>query len=398
MSLDLTGVAPQVGDMVAKFKAGRDERQQRLDEAISLLHKQDSQLDELKGKLAASRTTWLVAGLTGGLTRHHPLPDIPGEFTVLATDGSHIEIDRHRSPRCFLVNIGSVALHYGSTPGSSLTSYPRLYFTREDLAIPPPGPRGREQVIEGTLLGLKRGVDECRGLLKLADTLPPGSTSIALLDGTLVLWGFEAYPDFVNRVLLEDGFLACLEAMRRLNESRQLAPASYISLPGSTEVTNVLRVALCPSEAPDCDHCPSANGRDCDAVASLTDRELFAGILGEGERSELFTSQSTVVGKYYGTHSIEFFYLGVDQEIARVEVPAWVAASEELLNLVHALVFDQCRRGHGYPVALSEAHEKAIVTGADRESFWQLVESSLAAEHLTGYRSAKSRSKKTRWL
>jgi hypothetical protein len=398
LSLDLTGVAQQVSDMVARLKAGRDERQQRLGEALRLLHEQDACLDELKSKLAASRTTWLVAGLTGGLTRRYPLPGVPEEFTVLAADGSQIELDRHRSPRCFLVNIGSVALRYGSFPGATLDSRPRLYFTEEDLVITPPGPREREQVIEGTLLGIKRGVEECRGLVKLAGTLPPGSTSLALLDGTLVLWGLEAYPDFVSRALLEEGFLTCLETMRRLNEGRKLALASYISLPGSTEVTNVLRVALCPSEVPDCDHCPSAEGRDCDAVAGLTDRELFAGILGEGERSELFASESGVVNKYYGAHGINFFYLGVGQEIARVEIPAWVAASEGLLNLVHALVFDQCRRGHGYPVALSEAHEKAVVTGADRESFWRLVESSLAAEHLPGYRSAKSRSKKTRWL
>jgi len=75
-----------------------------------------------------------------------------------------------------------------------------------------------------------------------------------------------------------------------------------------------------------------------------------------------------------------------------------VATDEELLNLVHALVLDQCQRGQGYPVALSEAHEKAVVTGADRENFWQLVESSLAEEHLPSFTSAKSQSKRTRWV
>jgi len=49
-------------------------------------------------------------------------------------------------------------------------------------------------------------------------------------------------------------------------------------------------------------------------------------------------------------------------------------------------------------VALSEAHEKAVVTGADRENFWQLVDSSLIEEHLPSLISAKSRSKRTRWV
>jgi len=50
------------------------------------------------------------------------------------------------------------------------------------------------------------------------------------------------------------------------------------------------------------------------------------------------------------------------------------------------------------PLALSEAHEKAVVTGADRENFWQLVESSLVEEHLPSLSSAKSQSKRTRWI
>jgi NurA-like 5'-3' nuclease len=68
------------------------------------------------------------------------------------------------------------------------------------------------------------------------------------------------------------------------------------------------------------------------------------------------------------------------------------------MNLTHALVLDQCRRGQGYPVALSEAHEQAVVTGADREEFWSLVEESLEEYKLPTYTSIKSRSKKTRWI
>jgi len=75
-----------------------------------------------------------------------------------------------------------------------------------------------------------------------------------------------------------------------------------------------------------------------------------------------------------------------------------VARDESRLNLAHSLVSDQCRRGQGYPVALSEAHEQAVVTTADRENFWQLVESSLLDEHLPTPTSAKSRSKRTRWI
>jgi hypothetical protein len=69
-----------------------------------------------------------------------------------------------------------------------------------------------------------------------------------------------------------------------------------------------------------------------------------------------------------------------------------------LLDLTHSLVLDQCRRGQGYPVALSEAHEKAVVTGADREEFWELVEESLVESKIPTYTSTKSQSKRTRWI
>jgi len=75
-----------------------------------------------------------------------------------------------------------------------------------------------------------------------------------------------------------------------------------------------------------------------------------------------------------------------------------VATDEGLLGLSHSLVWDQCRRGWGYPVALSEAHERAVITTADRENFWQVVEAALADEHLPTIGSAKSRSKRTRWI
>lgn len=396
MSLDLTKLVSQVGGMVARLKASAEERKQHRQHALDILRNQAADLELLKQKILSSRTTWLVAGLVERLDRHYPAPLLPSEFTVLATDGSHIDVDRHRSTRCYLVNIGSVSLHYGPSPGAVLGSSPCLYSDDEDLVITPAS--GREQLIEGTLLGIKRGVDECRQLAALAAELPPGSSALALLDGTLILWGLEAYPEFVTEALLDKGFLRCLEDMRQLGNDKSLAIASYISFPRSTDVVNALRVAICPHQPADCDrYCPTNRDRGCDAVSGVQDRELFSNLLGRGERSALFISPSKIQ-KRYGEHQIYFFYLKGDDEVARVEIPQWVARDEARLDLVHALVVDQCRHGHAYPVALSEAHEQAVVTGADRENFWHLVESSLVAERLPSTTSAKSQSKNTRWV
>jgi hypothetical protein len=398
MSLDLTKVAGQVIAMVAGLRDRRGEDEKRLRFALDTLGDEAIDLDALKKKIEAGRTTWLVANIVEGLNKRYPLPSAPPDFTVLAADGSHIDVDRHQSTRCYLINIGSVAIRYGSRPDAVLSSAPSLYSEDKDLAITPPG-GGREQPVEGNILAAKRSVEECQCLVGLAADLPPGSAALALLDGTLILWGLEAYPDFVTDVLLHDGLLKCLDAIKKLNKDRRLALASYISFPRSTDVVNVLRVVVCPNDIPDCDkQCPPGKERDCDTLAGVRDRDLFMNLLDGGERSALFISPSKIVKEHYGGHRVYFFYLRVDDEIARIEVPQWVAENADLLNLTHGLVFDQCRRGHGYPVALSEAHEQAVVTGADRENFRELVESTLIEEHLPTPSSGKSVSKRTRWI
>jgi hypothetical protein len=384
--------------MIARLKDERQEKQQHLRLALDTLQNKSLDLDDLKRKIASSRTTWLVAELVEGLDNHYPAPPTPAEFTVLATDGSHIDVDRHRATRCYLINIGAAVINYGKRPDATLTSTPHLYSGDEELTITPPD-GAREQAIEGALLGIKRAVEECRHLTGLAAGLPKGTAALALLDGSLILWGLEAYPEFVTEALLTGGLLPCLDEMKKLNADRKLAMASYISFPRSTDVTNVLRLALCPHEVIDSDRlCPECKTRECEGVAGIADRELFLSHLQKGKRSALFLSPSRIVKEGYGAHRIYFSYLRVDDEIARLEMPAWVAESEDLLRLTHSLVLDQCRRGHGYPVVLSEAHEQAVVTGADRESFWEFVESSLIAEHMPSPGSAKSFSKRTRWV
>ena len=398
MSLDLTMVASQVISMIAGLKNGREERRRRLDFALETLGSPAIDLEKLKKKIKASRTSWLVAELVEGLEKHYPVPPVPTDFTVIASDGSHIDVDRHRPNRCYLINIGTVVLTYGSMPDAILTSTPQLYANDEDLVITHPG-GGREQPVEGNILGIKRSTEECHTLVETVTGLPIDSDCLALLDGTLILWGLEAYPDFVGDILLHKGLLTCLDKIKKLNNERHVSIASYISFPRSTDVVNVLRVAMCPHEAADCDEfCPPGKERDCDGVAGVRDRDIFLEILEEGERSELFISPSKVVKEHYGDHRVHFFYLNTGNEIARIEIPQWVAQNEQLLNLTHTLVLDQCRRGHGYPVALSEAHEQAVVTGADRENFWALVESEMIEGRMQGTGSAKSLSKRTRWI
>ena len=100
----------------------------------------------------------------------------------------------------------------------------------------------------------------------------------------------------------------------------------------------------------------------------------------------------------YGEHAVCFFYLNVGREMARVEVPQWVADDAELVDLVHAVALDQCRRGNGYPPVIQEAHEQAVISAADRQEFRRLVEEALEDERLPTYTSQKQESKRGRWV
>ena len=174
-------------------------------------------------------------------------------------DGSHIDVDRHLPIQCFLINIGRVRIRYGGSPGAWLDSEPRLYADDDSLHVfDAEGSRSRP--LEGPLLGAMRAVEELRALAALARQSDPEIPTIALVDGSLVLWGLagQAHPDFVRKALIEDMYLPALDELREMARSRPLALAAYVSLPRSAEVVNALRLdpSLCHYDAANCDmHC-----------------------------------------------------------------------------------------------------------------------------------------------
>jgi hypothetical protein len=399
MTLDITRIASQVGDMIGKITSGRRERQEHLKCAADRLGDKTINLESLKRKIALARTpNWSPAGLVDGLSLHLSPPAAPQEYTVVAADGSHIDVDRHRAANCYLINTSLVTLHYGQNPLASLESWPRLYSEDSDLVIANENNVHQQHQIRGPLLDAKRSVEEIHKLVEGVSSLSQTGPVLALMDGSLVMYGMQNYPDFVIETLIDKGLLRGLDELKKIGESHPVAVASYISLPQSDDVVNALRIAMCPQDTVDCDRYCLAGEAPCDAVSGVSDRVLFETFLGTGERSAVFINPSLIVEKRYGRHQVYFFYLRVEDEIARVEMPEWVAMDKNLIGLTHAMVLDQCLKGQGYPVALSEAHEQAVVTGADREEFWRLVEDSLEEQKIPAFTSTKSRSKRTRWI
>ena len=399
MSLDLHQTAAQLEQMTGQLHQRQADHDRAL--AAALAHLRDADAQALEERREQGRFVWPAAGLEGDVAAAHDPPPLPADYAVVAVDGSHIDIDRHSPARCYLINTGHVYLRYGELAEARLWSTPLLCTADDELALQDPSGL-RELPVEGPLLGMKRAVQEVEALADLVEqAVPRDLPALALLDGSLVLWGLagQAYPEYVRRELLTGGLVPALDRLRALAEGRLLAVASYVSLPRSADVVSTLRLQACPYDPVDCErHCQGiANGdRPCDEVAGITDRDLFGAVLGPGRRSSLYRSLSPLMD-YYGGHAVRFCYVNVGQEMARVEMPEW-SASEPALSFAHAALLAQAEKGHGYPVALSEAHEQAVVTTQDREHFRWLIEDALEAERLPVFTSEKARSKRTRFL
>lgn len=400
MSLDINQIINQVQNMAGYFKLQYGSKGKKLDFALEIANSSKADLTALNKRIVEAKTTWLVPGLRERINYSKTAREYPHNHVVLATDGSHIDVNRHQSAHCFLINTGSVLLQYGDNPAASLFSKPNLYYREEDIVITS---SDRKQVpIEGQLLGVKRNVEEARALLELTKQLDSNLPVFALMDGTLILWIMteKEYQDYVIDNLILQGFVKTLSEFRENFTNTSACLASYISFPGSREVVNVLRMAICPYDTVNCDkYCSGADKeRECDKVSGLTDRDIFSKMLHSGERSALFDSRSSVMDKYYGSNKISFFYIKLEDEVCRIEIPEWIADREDMVDHVHSVILRQCELGFGYPVALMEAHEQAVITGSDREQFWQLVEQISSEDLIEIKTSAKQWSKKIRWI
>ena len=403
MALDLAKTVQQIDALARRLTDGVDDREQRLGRALTAMAEADG--SEVRRKLDSNQgRPYLCAVPVDGLSGSYSAPQLPQDFCVASVDGSHIDVDRHIPVRCYLINIGGCLLTYGSQPDARLYSIPRLSAGDEELYITSEIAGSKESVaVQGPLVGLKRDVEEVRGLVRLVRDSPPGLPLLGLIDGSLVMWGLagRGYQPFVREELVQRGLIPALDELRDMAASRTIAVAAYISLPQSTEVVNALRLYLCPNDVAECrQHCSSHRSSlsSCDAVNGFLDRRLFQRMLRPGERSSLYLTNSSISREFYGPHQVHFYYMNTGDEIARVEVPQWVAEDEGALALSHALILDQCTRGMGYPAAIAEAHEQAVVTGPDREGFKLLLEGALAREDLPVYTSEKARSKRVRPL
>ena len=379
--LDLQQLHGQFEDFNAYQAEEQVRLSRQLQRACAALEECDGCWERLGQRVREADPPWLVAELRESPAVIYPCGQRPTPVTVTATDGSQIFPDRHVEPTCYLLNISRIAFQYGTTEPPVMEARPRFHYRRGEV-----GDLFDELAASASaeVVSALRDEYELQELLNTARSVRlEERPTVAMADGTLIRWMLRGLR---NREL-EDRLVARYTKLLAAFREECIPLCSYISMPANTEVINLLRIHLGECEEP---------GPD-ETLEGLQDRRLYEQTLASGERSAVFESASHIQ-REYGPDRICYFYVHVDTpggaEVGRVEMPAWVV-EEGLLDLVHAVVVSECEKGEGYPMILSEAHEKAVIRAPEREVFYHLIEREMRSAGLS-YTSSRKQAAKQR--
>ncbi len=332
-----------------------------------------------------------------------PLP--PPRATLIATDGSQILPDRHAPFLYYLINIGAIIYYHGEPTAPGVVSLPSIFYPtiEDDLTDDSPG-------FDKSEVTIARDRREIETLAALALSMQgQAPRTLALLDQRLLYWPFVGERDKT-----EEAVFAWTAAMTQIYETGALL-AGYIDRPGKASVVTLLQTLL-DDTAVDLREL----GRR-PAPGELTDADLYATLLGPGERSPVFVDVSPANSRFAEENpliEVCFFYLnpgsrgqvaGSGEEevvgvgprtaeddsppgpwplepgpwhlapnlaraIARVDIPRWVAEDSAAVAFVHGLVYDQCKLVGGYPYVLARADELAVVGRHDEMNLNMMID------------------------
>lgn len=355
MTLELEKLSRHIDDMGGKL-ASRAEHVERVLPALRALRQAFSGDIEGLSDLAASPEGQEVdcsSPTQERLDATFPVPALPSSATIIAADGSQIYPDPHGWALYFLINTGSLVYRHGSGEAPQAETEPHV-----GEAIDQEG-----NLLAGERISARRDVAEMCKLAEKAGEAAGDEPLVALLDSTLGLRVWSATIPQQEQEALQDEYDRALDRLRRSGT----ALAGVVSRSRRAGAVSLLELAQ--KEDPQ-----DSAGRPSPFLG-ITDQALW-GDLQAGERSALMCAG--------GSPPVYYFYLnteppdtprqpGSEAEPARIEIPDWVAFSEEKLAWVHTLVYDQCIINGGYPYALSRADELAIILGEEREALEMMI-------------------------
>jgi len=263
-----------------------------------------------------------------------------GDYAVCGIDGSQIYPDRHEGFSEYLLNIGTAHFIYSADSRAELKNKPYLFSGFENGTV-----------ITPEFVNAQRTDYELQHAVEVSCH---ESNPVIMFDGALMFWHLQT-PSMQERFLQH--YLDYLVILQQ-KDTRYLG---YISASHSCELVTLLEHA--------------ARLMDMPAVFDyLVDTDISEFFLKPGQFTQIFKPISELSDMYPAPLKPCFMYLHVGSEIARVEVPEYLANNHDIVKYLVALILDQAQKGYGYPVALSEAHEQAVVKAADRDFFYTMLQ------------------------
>ncbi len=362
----------QIHARIAEIGAGAHDRRQSLAERRQLAHERftacASQLESLKQKVEAATATdpnlRCAVPVEEPLDACHAVPAIEAGATLLATDGSQINPDRHASMQFGVINVGAIVMKRNSGMPPEILIDTQLFYANE---------LDENNLTTEGAISLRRDLDERLAVDNLSQELEGPVVNLA--DGTLEIWGAK---DVEDAKAYERSVRSHVEILSRLR-SRGVTTAGYVDKPFANLVVRLLEIVTAPAGSLQKlrEHHPFQGVSDLWLCGYQNDDFV---LLGPGERSAVFRLQSGSEKYYTGELALHFFYLNVSDsprhpQIARVEIPRWVAADKSRLDLLHGILIEQCRMlgSRPYPYLLNRAHEIAVVGHEEKAQIEQLL-------------------------
>lgn len=360
MALDFLQVRQEIEALANNAPDRAEKLKNKQEEALDRLNQYAGELEYLRDK--AQRANQLVPHyhvalpLTEPLNSSFPLPETLPGVLIIAADGSQINPDRHLGTDYCLVNIGTIQMRpdSGLAPETNIES--RLYYGEEIFSM-------QEETV-----ALMRDVREREILAELAERR--AGPVITLADGPIELFVRSRVQS------REEAYKKrYFEALKRLRQ-REAITAGYVDRPRTALLTHLLEIA--PREI------QPKDANDQTALSGLLDTDVLGEVIKPGERSSIFGMLTRSSREYRDDFVLHFFYLNVSTRVdkpilAKVDLPAWVAAVPEMVDALHAALVSQCliMQSSRHPYVLTRADEIAVVSLKDREKVTEMISQAL---------------------
>ncbi len=301
-------------------------------------------------------------------------PPTPEHTTIIAADGSQIYPNERAPVHYYLINIGVYIYRTSDASLPEQLTIPSLYYHKAHVHDE------HQRVITNRTVDARRTVAEMQALQEIAweRYRQHKEPIVALYDNNLM---FAPNKEIMDQDTLMNAYHGALSRLHDFeNEGAKFALGGYVDNPRGSVVLRLLHLlTIRDAQELKFKQKEIESGGDLDG---LRDQHLFRAVLKPGERSATLVQNSPrnfAFKQRNPAHEIAFFYVKVGNErhsnIARVDVPAWVAKNPQLVDYLHAVLLDQAamQGRNPYPYALTRADELAYVSSKDKAKLEEMI-------------------------